>query len=229
MNPEDFGERLRWEMEDLKWDIKHLQEELKSELDKKAAGLRGTSYGSVWSYVKGKAPAEPRREVIQGLAKLFGVLPDYLLFGGPRTEKDVAAATLTAIATATGTVYFPENGTFQRSHSQRSGTDQTPLRVELDSLRPIYDALDITDCSGGEPWVAAIVESWRRLSSPLDRITKDMEQIGAALRGPLDGMDLVPAEMEAGELDSYILTMIPALLALVAARQRRASREAKDE
>ena len=89
-NPVGLGKRLKLEMERQQppLDVKALQ----ARVIEKAGAMRGTSYGSIWSYVKGQAPLEPRREVIDALASVLGVLPSYLLAGGPRTpeEKDVA-------------------------------------------------------------------------------------------------------------------------------------------
>lgn len=86
-DPEAFGDRVSDEMERNGWDITTLQERLKRE----KPDARGTSYASVWSYVKGQAPARgPRPEVVEGLSELFSVRPEYLLHGGPRTEADAA-------------------------------------------------------------------------------------------------------------------------------------------
>lgn len=64
-------------------DVKALQERVAA----KVPGKRmGTSYGSVWSYVNGKAPQEPRRETVEAMADILGVRPEYLLFDEPRTE-----------------------------------------------------------------------------------------------------------------------------------------------
>jgi hypothetical protein len=89
-DPEAFGRRLSRELGIKRWDVKRFQQEL----EKKVAGARmGTSYGSVWSYVNGQAGTrEPRRETVEAMASLFGVLPDHLLYGGPRTEAARIAA-----------------------------------------------------------------------------------------------------------------------------------------
>jgi hypothetical protein len=57
-------------------------------VQEKTGHARGTSYGQVWSYVKGQAPLEPRREVVEAMAEELGVLPTYLLYGGSRTAEE---------------------------------------------------------------------------------------------------------------------------------------------
>lgn len=86
-DPEAFGERLEQEMLAQGWDVQTLRDKLTRETN----GTRGTSYGAVWSYVNGQAPARgPRQKVVEGLAELFSVRPEYLLHGGPRTEAEAA-------------------------------------------------------------------------------------------------------------------------------------------
>jgi hypothetical protein len=89
-DPKAFGRRLSLELDAKKWDVRHFQQEL----EKRVKGERmGTSYGSVWSYVNGQAGTrEPRRETVEAMAALLGVLPDYLLYDGPRTEAARIAA-----------------------------------------------------------------------------------------------------------------------------------------
>lgn len=88
-DPAWFGERIEEERNTRGWKLQTLQ----SELAKQTDNARGTSYGAVWSYIKGKAPADPRREVIDGLAALFGVRPEYLMRPGEeRTDADATAA-----------------------------------------------------------------------------------------------------------------------------------------
>jgi transcriptional regulator with XRE-family HTH domain len=84
-----FGECIEEERKARGWTLQMLQ----SELAKQTRGARGTSYGAVWSYINGKAPADPRREVIEGFAELFAVRPEYLLRPGEaRTDADATAA-----------------------------------------------------------------------------------------------------------------------------------------
>lgn len=90
-SPEAFGKTIREEMKRRGWsEIRDLQERLK-----RAAppGTPGLSYASVWSYVNGDGPANPRRGVVETLAELFGTRTDYLLYGGPRTDEDARVET----------------------------------------------------------------------------------------------------------------------------------------
>lgn len=86
-DPEVFGEQLSIEIERAGMDVKQLQQGVRDRIGK----ARGTSYGSIWSYVNGQAPLEPQREVVNALAEVLDVLPGWLLFGDPpRTEREAA-------------------------------------------------------------------------------------------------------------------------------------------
>ncbi len=86
-DPTTFGKRLKAELDARGWDVRTFQDKLK----RATGGARGTSYSAVWTYVNGCGPADPRRSVVEAMARLLGVLPDYLWFGGPRTEVEAAA------------------------------------------------------------------------------------------------------------------------------------------
>jgi hypothetical protein len=85
-DPEKFGERIRKEMgrAGIK-EIRALRQKLVDETNE-----RGTSYTAVFQYVKGTWPTEPRRPVVEALARVLnGVRPEYLLFDeGGRTEAE---------------------------------------------------------------------------------------------------------------------------------------------
>ena len=84
-DPKAFGERLRDALEEGGWDVKKLRQAVHT----KTGGARGTSYGSVWSYVNGQAPIDPRREVVEALSELLDRLPEFLMYGeGPRTKRE---------------------------------------------------------------------------------------------------------------------------------------------
>ena len=87
-----LGERLSARLQEKGWSYKEFQQKV----HKAAAGARGTSYGTVWSYVKGEV-AEPRPRIVQAMADVLGLSPEWLASGdGPRTEKEVARGTLAA-------------------------------------------------------------------------------------------------------------------------------------
>src|SRR5689334_10691178 len=89
-DPVAFGFRLREELERAGLDVKAFQ----AKVVERGGAMVGTSYGSIWSFVKGHAPREPRVEVIEAMAHVLGVLPSYLMIGGPRTTEAKAAADL---------------------------------------------------------------------------------------------------------------------------------------
>lgn len=54
-------------------------------------GVRGSSYGAVYSYVT-KPPRHPRPDIVRGMARVLGVLYSYLATGqGPRTGDEAVA------------------------------------------------------------------------------------------------------------------------------------------
>lgn len=88
---EAFGDRLQAEITERGWSVSDLQEKLKETVRKRTGRTRGTSYGSVWSYVNGQAPESgPRQEVVSALVELLDVLPGYLIHGGPATKEERA-------------------------------------------------------------------------------------------------------------------------------------------
>lgn len=87
VDPLALGKRLSKEMARSKLTL----EGFRLAVENRSGHARGTSYGSIWSYVNGQGSAEPRRELIEAMADVLGVLPDYLLTGrGPRTKEDAA-------------------------------------------------------------------------------------------------------------------------------------------
>lgn len=118
-----FGTRLHAALQDRGWDVKKLQETVRGRYGR----LPGSSYGNVWSYVNGKAPIEPRRELVDAMADLLGVFPEYLLFGGPRTDIE-AAATEAALSGSPAT----------------QGPDATDIYGRLCELRPQLRELEMS-------------------------------------------------------------------------------------
>src|SRR5688500_18340553 len=78
-NADQFGARLREALARGSMDVKALQEAVKA----RTRGAGGSSYGSIWSYVNGKAPQEPRREVVEAIADVLGFSAEELRFGSP--------------------------------------------------------------------------------------------------------------------------------------------------
>ena len=82
-----LGERLERELKGKGWAITKLRSEVTNRL---GDGHPHTSYGSVWSYVNGQAPDNPRREVLEAMADALGVRVEYLLHDGPRTDAEAS-------------------------------------------------------------------------------------------------------------------------------------------
>jgi transcriptional regulator with XRE-family HTH domain len=85
-----LGERLFASLQEKGWSYKEFQQKVQ----RVAGGARGTSYGTVWSYVNGEV-AEPRPRIVQAMAEVLGLSTEWLASGdGPRTEKEVARSAL---------------------------------------------------------------------------------------------------------------------------------------
>ena len=81
-----LGARLAASMQEKGWSYKEFQKRVQ----RAAGGARGTSYGTVWSYVNGEV-ADPRPRIVQAMADALGLSPQWLTSGrGPRTRKDLA-------------------------------------------------------------------------------------------------------------------------------------------
>ena len=114
-DPKGFGERLRDALEERGWDVKKLRQAVHT----KTGGARGTSYGSVWTYVNGKAPIDPRREVIEALSELLDRLPAFLMYGeGPMTKREEQAQKAQ-----------------KRAKSHEEGSEMAPWQERYDALR----------------------------------------------------------------------------------------------
>lgn len=81
-----LGARLTASLQEKGWSYKEFQKRVKSA----AGGARGTSYGTVWSYVNGEV-SDPRPRIVQAMADALGLSPKWLTSGnGPRTRTDLA-------------------------------------------------------------------------------------------------------------------------------------------
>lgn len=86
----DLARRLATRLEEKGWTYKEFQQRVREASD----GARGTSYGSVWSYVNGEV-AEPRPRVLRAMADVLGLSVDWLVSGaGPRTRGEAARRAL---------------------------------------------------------------------------------------------------------------------------------------
>lgn len=85
-----LGARLAAGLQEKGWSYTEFQKRVQ----RAAKGARGTSYGTVWSYVNGEV-AEPRPRVVEAMADVLGLSAQWLTSGrGPRTQKDIARETL---------------------------------------------------------------------------------------------------------------------------------------
>jgi transcriptional regulator with XRE-family HTH domain len=81
-----LSRRLASRLEEKGWGYEDFHRRVRDAAD----GARGSSYGSVWSYVNGKV-AEPRPQIVRAMAEVLGVTYEWLVTGeGPRTAEEVA-------------------------------------------------------------------------------------------------------------------------------------------
>lgn len=196
-DPEGFGKRLSDEMG--RAGIKDAQA-LQKRLDREAPpNTRGTSYTAVLQYVKGLWPSEPRREVVETLARMFDprMRPEYLLYEGePRTETDMEAGRRGESAVR------PERhepaATVFRSNLPGSGT-----RTHWPGPGPAAEAVLWRLWA---PLMGATVEARPDGAGPIDEEAIGVacaEQIVRALLAPLKEMDALPPRMlEPGRLQA---------------------------
>lgn len=81
-----LARRLASTLEERGWGYEDFHRRVREAAD----GARGSSYGSVWSYVNGKV-SEPRPKIVRAMAEALGVTYEWLATGqGPRTAEEAA-------------------------------------------------------------------------------------------------------------------------------------------
>lgn len=193
-DPEGFGERLGEALDEKGWDIRTLQESVRDRHGK----VPGSSYGAVWSYVRGQAPQEPRPDAVAAMADVLGCTVPWLLHGeGPRSEE--AAAQERAVRELEEEELAEEAYERQRrileAVGQGSGLGRsvTPSPLEGSAI------LDVCSRLGGEEVAHAL---------------------GEALSAPLNCLGLEPTTVKRPELREYVLAMCTALRHLEPAHRR---------
>jgi transcriptional regulator with XRE-family HTH domain len=168
-SPERFGERIKRELERTGMHLQPFQEDI----ERRTGKIRGTSYGAVWGYVNGKGPPHPpRAEIVDAMAEALGVLPGYLLHGGPRTEFEAK------VEAATEPEPDPEMDRFRERMYERvpflrymdadRSIEAHFLRVSM-GFTAANRRLGLSDSEGGyEAWEAACDFINEYITAPLD-------------------------------------------------------------
>ena len=183
-DPMAFGKRLSELLKGRGWDVRTFQRALLERI-----GKNGTSYATVWSYVKGHAPLEPRREVIAGMAELFNVLPDHLLFGGPKTEAEAA---------------------LKREHDTDGFLDD--LFREIPELRDLDFSVQAALHSYLFRWTNARAAIGRPVET--NEIVPYAARVFSWLREPVDqwaGVSTETLSVDAGDFSDYLTAMLNGL------------------
>jgi hypothetical protein len=202
-NPEGFGARISEEME--RAGIKDVRT-----LHQKVSALtseRGTSYTAVFQYAKGTWPTEPRRPVVEALARVLnGVRPEYLLFDGEiRTEEQIRAAAATDRAMphqpgldreAILAAFREEGGPVTHTIGAGSHERLVPMMVVQFGLRNLPER-------AGETFEMAAA-----------RHIDTARMIGRAVRAPLDTLDLHPERWPMPSRAHYLMQVLGAMWGL---------------
>ena len=192
-DPVAFGERLRRHMDERDLDVKSLRQQVSDA----TGGARGTSYGTVWSYVKGHAPLEPRREVVEALAALLDVLPEYLLHGGAKSQAEAA-------------ILERED----EREDEREGSLITEWMLEeLEGLDRLDVSVHLALMTLSGRWLTAMERSGRELESE-DEVKAYLLSTWAFLWAPLTGWGRWidrDVHMDQGSLSDYMTAMLHAM------------------
>jgi hypothetical protein len=236
-DPAELGRRLRDEMALRFPDVKAFA----AAVAKTAGPVRGTSYPNIYAYVTGKAPDEPRPAIIEAMAKVLGVLPEYLVSDGPRTAAEQEARERIPSPRERKDVRwadeidriflgaFPGMGPLIRKRRGPGAAAHAQLwRLwhQVHSTNLIYDSLD-PDGPGTDEAVKP--ERWREMA------LASAHQVIRAVRAPLRELEIIPksaAEENTGydalvraglvydRLDSYVIMACEALLPAHMPRER---------
>lgn len=118
-----ISERLQKELKDQKpaWTTRKFQIAVEKEAGE---GARGTSYASVYEYVEGKGRTEPPLSFLRPAARVLGVSPRWLAFGGRyRTLEEEAAG---AVADSGGASGDDSNLTASRADLEKAFLEGLP-------------------------------------------------------------------------------------------------------
>jgi hypothetical protein len=176
------GDRLAWAIEQARpggWSINRLHRELQ------AAGVRGSSYGSVRNYIAGRA--EPPLEFLHAAADVLGVRREYLRDGKEPATK--AARALTARRT--------------ESEPPKGMRLNLPSFPGLSLTRGVRDSYYML--SG---WWTYALESGAVSDIPSQ---PGAGAIGAAWHSPLEALGIDASRVSPAELEEYVATVSGAL------------------
>lgn len=196
--PEGFGKRIRAELQNQKRTIQWLQ----TEVEKGTGGATGSSWGSIYSYWRGKGPQdEPRPKIVKAIAEALGVLPNYLLYNGPRTNDDSPLR-----------VPSPEN----REAMQRLRIAvYEAVRAELGPLMPV--GVDVGIIEMVMTAVASVARSMQMTGDDYGtdesaRYTESASLLGRAVVAPLRTLAIDPAQWTEPAKAQYVLQAIASLM-----------------
>jgi hypothetical protein len=222
-NPEGFGARVSEEMEraGIK-DVRTLHQKVNA-----LTSERGTSYTAVFQYAKGTWPTEPRRPVVEALARVLnGVRPEYLLFDGePRTEADMEAVRRGDARVSTERKgRDPEAEVFHEAFNPGPAAEAMLWRL----WAPLFWKSSVEEPDAEQEAIS--VECARRivraLLAPLevlDAMPPRMEEPGRLVA---DSPDARRARMYSHRLDDYIIVVSEALRVIVQRQANAADEEA---
>lgn len=201
-----FGERLHDELERRAWNVKTLQRHLRG----RTGGAKGTSYGQVWSYVNGKAPIEPRRNVLEALAVLLEVRMEWLAFAEePRTEQEGRAAEVRGWSKA------DMRAAQERRDKLLGALAEGFMHGGSRPRRKAKQAAPLSE-SAIDNLVHAYVHAMA-LATPLPAHDSEEEyelarEVGRSAAAPLRAMGADPWAIDVVDLNDYVASIVPAFV-----------------
>jgi transcriptional regulator with XRE-family HTH domain len=220
-----ISDRLKQLLAERKWSTRRFQEEVR---DRAGEGTRGVSYASVWEYVEGRT--DPPLSFLRVAAEVLGVREAWLASGeGPQTDKHAAEVHVASLvgAEVAAEVLGAMRGAFacDSPDGRWIETDAFTRAALVHAWRRRCDGLRWR----GAPPASEAPES-RDEEAVLDpRRVHVAREIGEALRGVLDALDLDANRMSQEVREDFVMGMVQAFTAVALVPGGRSDAEANPE
>ena len=215
------GERLQKALDHWGRGVMAFRDEMKDRL--KGTDVQGYTHPAIKRYLDDSA--EPSLKFLEEAALALGVRYSWLATEQGDMTKDLEEVRVVA-ATMTASIRV---GDIFKISGDPDQPPPPPMPLLDPVLQPVLETLQLPTPDGTPSWASGLVEVWRQLArSGEGGPETDAQCIAEAIRAPLDAFGVDPVEMQEGDrLHQYLFTMVPALLAVVAERQRQAPKPPK--
>lgn len=221
-----ISDRLKQLLAERNWSTRRFQEEVR---DRAGEGTRGVSYASVWEYVEGRT--DPPLSFLRVAAEVLGVREAWLASGeGPQTDKHAAEAHVASLVGAE--VAAEVLGAMRAAFACDSPDEGAWIETDAFARAALVHAWR-RRCDGlrwrGDPPASEAPES-RDEEAVLDPMRMRLaREMGAALRGALDALDLDAHRMSQEVREDFVMGMVQAFTAVALAPGGRSDAEADPE